>query len=289
MFLNKKRVAILVIEMAILSWITYFTALSGLRRPIDESEEVRQLFYTTPNNFTDDQEDYQNPGGGEPPTGVYHFPPVDIVRASVTAEGDIVYFKFEFAEKIPVHAVRGEDGNTIKKLSMECLIDIDRNSSTGCISDGGAESIIVWAVFLRPLLSLRVLAIYTLVGTSISLGLTKLKYHKLALVLGCILLIITPLFFYLCTPLLTGEAYYYANPTGIEEPEEERYSRKGSGKLVGGGFDADYAILTFSKSELGIENNTIEVVFTSEAESNIWHHYSYDRAPNGTEKFTCSL
>ncbi len=80
------------------------------------------------------------------------------------------------------------------------------------------------------------------------------------------------------------DAYFFARPTGIEEPEERRYSLRGEGTVVGGGPGESRIILAYPLSDLGLRRGMIvNMSFNMEAESDKWHHFSFDTCPGPTE------
>lgn len=72
-------------------------------------------------------------------------------------------------------------------------------------------------------------------------------------------------------------AYFYAQPTGIHEPEEERYAIYKGGRVVMGGVGSNYVVYKFSLADLGLQKGqTVDLLGNSEVESDRWHHFSFD-------------
>ena len=86
-------------------------------------------------------------------------------------------------------------------------------------------------------------------------------------------------------------AYYFANATGIQEPEEDRFTKHGDGWVVRGGSGSNYVAVVYSLEDLGIVNkNKVDIAFWAEAASEHYHHFSFDQAPNNHEKkYTCIM
>jgi len=87
-------------------------------------------------------------------------------------------------------------------------------------------------------------------------------------------------------------AYFFAQPTGIEEPEEDRYAVHKDAIVVGGGSGKNWIILAYPLADIGLQKGmVVDIGFNLEAESDKWHHFSFDTCPGPTEhgKVTCQL
>jgi hypothetical protein len=96
----------------------------------------------------------------------------------------------------------------------------------------------------------------------------------------------------------TDESYmsvsYYAEPTGIEEPENARFARFGIlDGIIEGGIGENYVIVRLPLFVLGLHAGMdVDILCWAEAASDQWHHFSFDQAPEvsrGENKFTCEL
>lgn len=73
------------------------------------------------------------------------------------------------------------------------------------------------------------------------------------------------------------ETYYYYSPTGIEEPEDKRFSSQGRDSKMFGGPGTDYLIGAFPMKKLGLKlGQTMYMNFLGEAKSKKYTHASID-------------
>ncbi len=173
--------------------------------------------------------DFANPGGGEPPTGVYEYGPVDLVEVKVGSDDECLYLKVEMASEIPCKSQVSLDGTKIGTMSFDIALNSDQDTTTGCPVYNGSELLVGFHVMFEE--------------------------NKADL-----------------------EPFYFSGATGVDIDEETRFSIWGSGEVVSGGVGHNFVVLKYKLSRLGLSKGmTIDVEScSSESESEMWHHYSFD-------------
>lgn len=217
-----------------------FGPISAIKEKIKElsgkvDKKLDGIFTTVQ---TDALGDYGDPGGGEPPAGVYPFGPVDLVEINAGANDRYFYLKFVVAAPFPEEVPDALDGTKIIGMGINMSLDIDRDEDTGCPVYDGAEVLVGFHLIM--------------------------EYDKVEL-----------------------DPVYFSKATGLDEPEESRFAGIGTGEVVRGGKGYNFVTLRFELSDLGLEKGMIIDVksCSAEAESEMWHHYSFDDA----DRFTIVL
>ena len=73
------------------------------------------------------------------------------------------------------------------------------------------------------------------------------------------------------------DVYLFYGPTGIEEPEDQRYASFDRGMLLAGGPGSDYVLAAYPVQPAGLPTGmTFNLEGAVEAESETLHHYSFD-------------
>jgi uncharacterized membrane protein YgcG len=182
--------------------------------------------------YNDTIGDWNNPGGGYPPSGVYHYGPVDLDDLYMGVRDGRLYIKWTLGGTIP-SSLQTIDSNKITTIVYNVGIDTDGNENTGMF---GAET------FLQ----------------------INIQYHDNGQIWY------TPWF----------QAGYISG-----EGDSAVFEKRGNGlaHTYNSGLGKQTIVYSYALGDLANTvsiGSNLRINVWSEAESNLWHHYSFDGQSN---------